>query len=369
MKIAFIILLLVHGLIHLLGFVKAYNLSEVSQLTQPISRTAGLFWLLSTILFIVSLVLFLLNVQFWWVAAAIAAVLSQILIIQSWTDAKFGTIANLIILIPVVISFIETLPSSFANKYRTEVQKGLSLYSGITSILTENDIKHLPLPVQKYMQYTGVIGKPKVHNFRAVFEGDIKAQVDGNWLGFHSEQYNFLDNPRRVFYLESKMYGIPLDGLHIYAGKNASMEIKAGSIIKVADARGEEMNQGETVTLFNDICLMAPAALINPDIKWEIIDSLTVKAKFTNMSYTISATLYFNEKGELINFISNDRFLSESGKTYMNYPWSTPIKNYKEIEGRKIAAEAETIWHTPDGEFTYGKFKLINIEYNCTELK
>ncbi len=29
------------------------------------------------------------------------------------------------------------------------------------------------------------------------------------------------------------------------------------------------MNQGETVTMFNDMCVMAPATLIGPDIVWE----------------------------------------------------------------------------------------------------
>lgn len=129
------------------------------------------------------------------------------------------------------------------------------------------------------------------------------------------------------------------------------------------------MNKGETVTLFNDMCILSPGSLINKNIKWQEIDSLTVKAVFTNQCNTISAVLYFNEKGELINFSSMDRYESADGKVYNNYEWTTPVKNYKEINGRKLPTYAEVIWHKPEGEYCYGKFNLAEIEYNCTEYR
>jgi hypothetical protein len=71
----------------------------------------------------------------------------------------------------------------------------------------------------------------------------------------------------------------------------------------------------------------------------------------------------------LTDFISNDRFLSADGKTYKNYPWSTPVRSYKDVGGRKVAGLAETVWHTPEGEFSYGKFTLVDMEYNLIKLR
>ncbi|MEZ4296907.1 MAG: trypsin-like peptidase domain-containing protein [Polyangiaceae bacterium] len=45
MRVAFVILMAIHGAIHLLGFVKAFGFARVDALTQPIPRTAGVFWL------------------------------------------------------------------------------------------------------------------------------------------------------------------------------------------------------------------------------------------------------------------------------------------------------------------------------------
>ncbi len=104
--------------------------------------------------------------------------------------------------------------------------------------------------------------------------------------------------------------------------------------------------------------------MIDENIRWETIDSLTVKAYFTNQNYTISAVLSFNKKGELINFMSDDRYMNVKGNTFENFRWSTPLKDYKAFNGQKLASSAEAIWHMPQGEYVYAQFQLVKIEYN-----
>jgi hypothetical protein len=52
MKIAFFLIVLLHGLIHLFGFVKGFELREVKELTLPISKTLGVVWLTTTLWYI-----------------------------------------------------------------------------------------------------------------------------------------------------------------------------------------------------------------------------------------------------------------------------------------------------------------------------
>jgi len=147
-----------------------------------------------------------------------------------------------------------------------------------------------------------------------------------------SQQYNFFDEPSRFFYIKAKMFGIPFDGLHVYSGNEATMQIKVASMFQVVDAKGEKMNHGETVTVLNDMYLMTPATLISETIRWEPIDSHSVKAFYTNDKITVTAILIFNQIGELIDFISEDRYYCEDGKTYLSYKCSTPISNNEEID-------------------------------------
>jgi len=258
--------------------------------------------------------------------------------------------------------------NKYQNTYKSEVQKRLvPILDG--SVVNEEDIEHLPNVVQKYLRYVGAIGKPKVHNFRAVNMGSMRRTVKSNWMDINSQQYNFFDDLARFFYIKSAIFGIPFDGLHVYAGNSATMKIKVASLFQIVDAKGEKMNQSENVTLFNDMCLYAPATLLDNNIQWETIDPLTVKARFTHNNIPISASLYFNEIGEMINFMSEDRYLSPDGKTYSNYRWSTPIKDYKEFDGRKVPTYGEAIWHMPEGDYLYAKFTLKEIEYNTIEYK
>lgn len=274
----------------------------------------------------------------------------------------------MVILVTVIVYSLNVLPTSYINRYKTEVRRRLSAVQD-SSVLNEDDICHLPAPVKKYLYYAGAVGKPKVFNIRAVFSGSMKQKPDGNWMRIWSQQYNFFDDPARLFYIKASMFGIPFDGFHQYTGDHATMQIKIANLFTVADARGDKMDQGETVTMFNDMCLLAPATLTDHNITWKEISDTMVEAKFTNGNHTISATLYFGEDGALSNFISNDRFLSSDGKTYLNYPWSTPVKDYKDINGRKVPSYGEAIWEMPEGPFTYAKFDIGEIEYNLDEFK
>ncbi len=368
LKIFFLLIISVHGLIHLMGFVKAYGFAEMAQLTQPISRFSGILWLACTILFFAALAMFLLDIDFWWIPALIAVIVSQILIIQYWGDAKFGTIANIIILVPVLISLINMSPESYRNVFIKESKIGLARYAG-QPLITEKDLEHLPKPVQKYLKYAGVIGKPKVQNLRVEFTGKMKQNLNSSWNNVSVFQYEFFDKPARLFYIEMKLFGIPVEGLHAYIGPKAVMKIKAAKLIQVVNAEGPDMNKGETVTLFNDMCLLAPATLIDKNIKWETIDDKTVKAVFANAGNVISAILYFNEKGELINFISKDRSMSYDGKTFKYYPWKTPVSDYRMNNGIMLPSAGEAVWVTETGDFSYAKFIIKNIEYNVDKFK
>ncbi|MBK7134631.1 MAG: hypothetical protein IPH69_17985 [Bacteroidales bacterium] len=147
------------------------------------------------------------------------------------------------------------------------------------------------------------------------------------------------------------------------------MLVKIFGLFTVVNASGKEMDQGETVTLFNDMCFMAPASLIDRNIIWKEIDEVTVETKFTNGNITIGATLYFNGKGELVDFLSNDRFETTDGKTYKNYPWLTPVTGYSDVNGFRLPSGARLIYKHPDEEFCYGEFNLVSIDYNCKDFK
>jgi len=183
LKYFFAFIILIHGLIHFMGYAKAYGYGNITQLTKYISKTNGLLWFFVAILFVVATVLFLLKKERWAYIAIAAAIISQILIITVWKDARFGTIANVIILIVAIAGWAS---QNFETHFRSDVKANLPRTNSIqTDLLTEADIQSLPLPVQKYIRYCNVVNKPKVKNIKIVFDGEMR-EKGKDWFTFRS---------------------------------------------------------------------------------------------------------------------------------------------------------------------------------------
>ena len=198
----------------------------------------------------------------------------------------------------------------------------------------------MPEPVKKYLHYSGAVGEPKVKYFTVEFSGQIRKNEQSDWMPFTSEQYNFMNVSARLFFMKAAMKHLPVAGFHCFKNGNAFMDIRLLSLIKVQYQSGKEMGIAETVTFFNDMCCIAPATLIDKRIQWLEVDNDKMKAEFTNNNITISAWLQFNDKGELINFISEDRYAPDENNTLKRLRWSTPMKEYKVFDGHKPAGYA-----------------------------
>jgi hypothetical protein len=163
------------------------------------------------------------------------------------------------------------------------------------------------------------------------------------------------------------MFGMPVDVLHSYVDRSATMHVKMASLIPLVTGTGRDMDRAETVTLFNDMCVFAPAALVDARVTWESIDGHHTRGNFTNGANVVSAVLVFNDDAELVDFISDDRSRSSSdGKSFTVQRWSTPISNYRAIDSRHVGSHGEARWHSaaPEGEFCYLEIDLDDLRYN-----
>lgn len=104
MKNFFVLLLLLHGFLHLIGFLEAWFQIDIEGLSLPISKPMGLLWLFTAIVFMLTSVFYALGKEWWWIIGLAAVIVSQILIIQYWQDAKYATFLNVVIFVVSTIS-------------------------------------------------------------------------------------------------------------------------------------------------------------------------------------------------------------------------------------------------------------------------
>ena len=180
-----------------------------------------------------------------------------------------------------------------------------------------------------------------------------------------SVQYSFFGRPTRIFLMEARMFGLPVRALHVYREESATFTVRVASTVNMVDLRGTEISAAETVTVLNDLCLMAPGALLDPRLTWIGVDDRTARVTFDNGPHEVAATLEFNDDAELIDFWSDDRPDSSSGR-FIPMRWSTPVSEYRDVEGRHLLQRGAAVYDRLDGPFTYGDFTMRSIEYDVT---
>jgi hypothetical protein len=364
-----VVVVVAHGLIHLLGAAKGLGWAEVSALKDAISPAMGLVWLAATLLVVAAGILLAARAPWWWMVGAVSLVVSQVAIVTSWNDAKAGTAANVVLLVAAGYAFASQGPTSFRAEYRRATEASLSRsVPDVSAVVTEADLARLPAPVAEYVRRSGAVGQPRVSSFRASFHGRIRSDEDGPWMTFRGEQASTYGHElSRVFAMDAAMYGLPVDVLHVFIGTAATMRVKLCSVVPIVNAAGPEMDRGETVTLFNDLCVLAPAALVDAPVAWQALDDTHARGTFTRGAHTVSANLTFDGEGDLIDFVSDDRLqTSRDGSTFTTRRWSTPVGDYRTIDGRRVATRGECRWHPsePQSPYTYLEFNLDHITYN-----
>ncbi len=252
---------------------------------------------------------------------------------------------------------------AFNKEVKSEVEKFFEKYKERKSeIVTEEDIKALPEPVQKYLRYTQIIGKEKIRTVRLKQGGYFRLKESQKWMPIKAEQYYDVDSVEFIWI--GKVNFIPF--LSIWAkdefidGKG-NLVVKLLGLIKVVDAKGPEIDQGEILRFLGE-CVWFPSAFLNDYIKWEAIDSNSAKATITYKGVSGSAIFHFNEKGEIVK-IKAKRYREVNGKFVLD-DWEIPIIEYKMFNSIVVPSKVNVIWKLSTGDFCYDKVEIIDIEYN-----
>jgi hypothetical protein len=369
-RIVISIALLVHGLIHLMGFLKAwgfpiaknFNIRALIALSANESKMVGLLWLLCCIGLVTTCIIFLLHKDWWWAVGAISLLLSQSLIILYWHDAKYGTLINVIILLAILISYHQ---QRFNARIRSETKALLASQintSGIT--VSPESIQRLPSAVQKWLIKSGVIGTERANTVHLKQKGLMRQKPGGKWMPMKAEQCITANLPGFIWNGTMGNSFIRINGRDKYINGKGNMLIKAMSTIPIGNSSGEEIDQGAMTRFLAEIVWL-PSAALNDYIQWTHIDDTTARATMTSGNRTVSGIFYFDCEGDIIGF---------EAKRYGNFDghfsletWSIRILDYKEFNSIRIGSKCEVTWKLKQGDFTWLQLEVTDITYNNTD--
>lgn len=361
MRILFILIIIIHGTIHLLGFIKAFEFKEVKALTLPISKTAGLFWLLATVLLLFYAISFLINLKQQSIVGLMAVVISQLLIIVFWKDAKFGTIANLIILAVVLVSFGKYQFQSMVKKETQQVLNATTINSNL--LVTQSSLENLPIPVKRWLKNSGVVGKPYIATAKILQRAQLKMKPDQEqWLPATATQFTNLQVPAFIWNVEVKMNGfLSFFGRDKLVDGNGTMLIKLNSLFDIVNESGPKISEGSMQRYLGEL-VWFPTLALSEHITWQSVNDTTAIATLNYQGNEVSGTFSFNAEGDFIQF-STWRFMGNEANA-PRYEWVLEVQDYQFFEGYKIPSQMTATWKLPEGDWTWLKLQIDDVTYN-----
>lgn len=371
LRLLFLLLLLIHGLIHLMGFVSNWHLANFSQMTgktlMPISpgmtKALGVCWLIACMGYVAAAIGYGFRRDWWLPMATVSLVLSQLLILLYWADAKAGTLANMLIALIVGVTYAQLRFDRQANQ---EARQLLSRSVVDKSIVTLDMLAGLPNPVQQWLIRSGVVGREKIHTVRLRQHGQMRTKPDGSWMPTEAEQYFTVDEPGFVWKADVSMWSfLPLAGRDRYANGKGTMLIKALAIVPIVDASDAYTNQGTLLRYLGELCWF-PSAALSPYLTWKPIDETHAEATMTYKGVSASAVYTFDGQNRLAG-ITAKRYKGD-GKASTLETWYIPLHDWKRINGITIPVRGDVIWKLRTGDFDYYQWEIAEIDYNKTAL-
>lgn len=365
-RIVFLLVLLAHGLIHFMGYVKSVKPESLPELTLSVNKSAGLLWLLAGLMFTTAAVLFLLRKDAWWMLAAPALVLSQVLIFMAWGDAKFGTVANVIVLLGVVLAFASWRFDAMA---KSDIAALLPATLPEKQIVTEEMIAPLPQVVQRWLRRTGAVGHEMIHTVHLRQTGAMRTDPDSEkWIPFTAEQYFTPNPPGFVWVADVRMSPLlPMRGRDKYMDGRGHMLIKLLSLIPVADSKGPTMDQGTMLRYLGEIAWF-PSAALSDYLQWEEVDALTARATMTYKGVTASMDYHFNEAGDMTSLEAMRYYDRKEGATLERWGIEAEPGTVKEFDGIRFATKYKVTWKLKEGDYNWLRLEVAELKYNVAAL-
>ena len=231
-------------------------------------------------------------------------------------------------------------------------------------VFTEKDFEHQPEAIRKYIQGSGFIGKPKMSYLNMEYKDvDFKTGKNGAKMKMDYTQYNFAKEPCRMAFDDAGLFGVPFQGYDYYENGKGGMKGVIAKLITLFDQTGEDMDKACLATYLAE-SLFLPTSLLQGHITFEQVSEFRVRGTAEYKGQKVSGIFTFNEKYEMISFVTEDRVVSGSDGKKENIPWTALCSDYEvSDDGLNLPTTFKAVWNYPDGDFIYFDGKINSVSY------
>ncbi|MEO6069372.1 MAG: DUF6544 family protein [Chitinophagaceae bacterium] len=244
-------------------------------------------------------------------------------------------------------------------KFNSQVKQLFAESKNISDIkFNYQQLEALPDPVQKYFRHILKEGQPYISYTRIKHDGQFKTDLKKEWIAITGEQYATTEIPGFIWKGTTAMF-VARD---MYIADKGRLIATLFSVYNVVDAKGEKYNEGELLRWLGESVLYPTNFLPNDNLQWFSIDATTVKLTYNYKGLSLYFIIAFNDKGEITGMETKRYMGDERLET-----WIIKAANYKELNNVLIPTAFDVLWRLKEGDFSYAKFNITEVEYNKPE--
>ena len=290
-----------------------------------------------------------------------AIIVSQVLIVIYWQDAKAGTVLNIILLAGCLLGYGNW---DFQSMVEREKESFFASVNSVKENVTMEEADGLPPIVRLWIQNSGIAGHDRMNSIYFRQKGTMKTSPQGRWMPVEAEQFVKTGSPGYLWIanVEAAPY-IHLAGRDKYMDGRGHMLIKLLSLIPVADSKGEEIDQGSLLRYLAEM-VWYPGAALEPYVSWEGIDDTKARATMNYGGITASGVFEFNKGGEPIRFEAKRYYDRMEGPTLETWVVDIETGSFRTYDRLRVPTRANVTWKLAEGDFTWYKLRISELTFN-----
>lgn len=332
------VVVFIHGLIHLMGFVAYWPLAEIAELPYKTAlfgnrwqvgsggmRLYSVLWLGTAVALVAAAVSLMIGRSWWFPVMAIAVIVSLLITVPDWSNAFRGTIISLVMLVPLLLVWgLRIRPKSFPAYSEP--------FPTLTTVPLPDD---LPAPVARY--YQTVVGDEVPVLETAV----ITARGTLRFAGIiFPTRMRFTHDAGQGYrhYFESTLFGLPLMKVNErYLDGQARLELPVGVV-----ENEPKIDMAANLGLWGESIWLPSIYLTDSRVRWEDVDETTARLIVPFADSEDSFTVYFDAETGLIERMEAMRYrdVDDSEKIL----WTCELLTWAEFNGILIPSSSTVTW-------------------------
>lgn len=341
LRIAFFIaigIVVIHGLIHLLGFVAYWPLGEIAELPYKTTLLGGrlemgqtgmrlfsVLWLLAAVGLVGSAVS-LVAKQSWWLPLMFTAVLlSLVITMLDWSNAFRGALLSLVMLVPLLLVWgLRLQPQPFTAFPQPS--------QSLTAVPLPTD---LPAPVARY--------------FQTIFGDEVPVLETAVITGRGTLRFMGITFPARLrfthdagqgyrHYIEATVFGAPILKVNErYLDGQARMQLPVGII-----ENEPKIDMAANLGLWGESIWLPSIFITDSRVRWEAINETSARLIVPFETGEDSFTVFFDANTGLINYMEAMRYKDAAAES--KTLWQLDIRDWGSYQGILVPSRATVTW-------------------------